>query len=118
LDEVVDEVKSGMSLITAGKTNLNPVLLLGSTRMNQLMDELKDRFDLIVIDAPPLADFQDGYLLSSLADKTLLVVSENRTRRQVAAKVVDAFGGLKEKILGVILNRRLYSIPNWLYQQL
>jgi len=117
LREVLHEVTEHLTLLPAGKTNLSPMTLLGSYRMRQLMQELNSKFDLIIIDTPELSNYRDGVLLSSIADKVMLLIDESHTRRQVALKTLTSFGEWKGKILGVVLNRRLYSIPRWLYYQ-
>jgi len=117
LSDVLFDVAPNLTLMPAGETNISPMTLLGSMRMRELMQELRNKFDLIVIDTPELSNYRDALLISSLADKTLLVVAENHTRRQVALKTLNSFGQWKGRILGVVLNRRLYSIPRWFYNQ-
>jgi capsular exopolysaccharide synthesis family protein len=116
--DVLYQISPCFSFIPAGNTSLNPVSLLDSARMRQLMQEFTKKFDLIILDGPELSNYKDSLLLTTMADKTLLVLAENHTRRQVALKTLNSFGEWKGKILGIILNRRLYYLPGWVYQQI
>jgi capsular exopolysaccharide synthesis family protein len=97
--------QSNLRIITAGPLPPNPVEMLASRRMAGLLEALKERVDVVVIDSPPIQGFSDAAILSTLVDGTILVVSAGRTRRDVvrgAARTLAARGG---RTLGVVLNR-------------
>ncbi len=113
--EVRHEIQKGLTVITAGQTTLNPPQLLSSAAMQRLLEEAKSQYDLIIIDAPEVTNYREGFILSSMVDKTLFVVVEGQTRRQVAVRMHDLLREAKAKLLGMVINRRVYFIPNWLY---
>ena len=94
-----------LHFIPAGRTDLPPAEALGSDRMEALIERLRKKYDVVVIDSPPVLAVSDPVLLSTLADATLLVVSADRTDFQaidVTEKTLNAVG---VPISGVIFNR-------------
>ncbi|MBI4309438.1 MAG: lipopolysaccharide biosynthesis protein [Candidatus Omnitrophica bacterium] len=102
-------------LLPAGKTTLNPVIFLDSARMHFLMQEFKSQFDLVLVNCAELESCRDGYILASLVDKAVLVVSENKTRRQAVLRVLSFFKECNVPVLGAVLNKRTYPIPGFVY---
>lgn len=92
-----------LALLPAGRPVENPVPLLTSHRMAQLIRDARQHFDWIVIDTPPVALLTDANLLTKESDGALLVVHANRTPFPLVQKAVQALG--KPKIFGVVLNR-------------
>jgi capsular exopolysaccharide synthesis family protein len=92
----------GFSLIVAGPVSSMPYELLKSPRLGALLRELRERFDYVVVDTPPVLPFPDTGILRELVDGFVLVVRANRTPREL---VRDAIGTLGERrVLGVIFN--------------
>lgn len=75
---------SGLSIIPAGMPSPNAPNLLGSRKMEALLAELAERFDLVVIDSPPLMAAADARILCRIVDATVLAVRWGKTRRRVA----------------------------------
>ena len=73
---------SSLKVIPAGMPTMNATNVLGSKKMAALLDELRGKFDLIVIDSPPLMAAADARILSRLSDATILAVRWGSTRRQ------------------------------------
>jgi capsular exopolysaccharide synthesis family protein len=110
--------KKRMHLLPAGYCAGHSMLLVASSNFDRLMLLLRRRYKWIVIDAPPIALVQDAAAISRAADGTIIVVRAEYTRAEVIAeaqRVITRAGG---KILGAVLNRRRYHIPNWIYRTL
>jgi succinoglycan biosynthesis transport protein ExoP len=98
----------------------------GSNRNNPIaidivrarVQELRQEFDRILIDAPPLNQCGDAMALAQLGDGLIVVIEANATRRQTARKVMETLGQAGVKVLGVVLNKRMFPIPEKLYRQL
>lgn len=118
LTEVVHAIGPRLFVLPAGKTTVNPLTFLDSAKMRQVLDELKKHFDLILISCAPLNAYQDGYLLSTMVDASIFVVTENETRRQVAQQEISGFKEHNAVVLGGILNGRTYPIPKFIYSRL
>jgi len=87
LDEAIVQLDSGLSLLPAGGSYPNPPRLLSGSRMNALGDELRERFDIVLVDSPPIGGLADGLILASLSDAVVMVIRTQSTRpnRLVAA---------------------------------
>lgn len=92
--------------------------LINSADFKNMLDLLRDRFDLVFLDPPPALVSPEALALSNEADIVVLVVESELTRWQVAHVIkekVEIRGG---KIAGVVLNKRRYYIPQFIYKRL
>ena len=97
------QVSRTLSVLTAGRVVTDPMSMLVSPAMKQLLDEARDAFDWIVVDTPPIAILPDANLLSAMIDTALLVVSAQSTPYPMVQRAAQAIG--TGRILGVVLNR-------------
>ena len=95
---------NNLSIITSGPTPPNPAELLNSRRMNVLMEELYQMFDLIIFDLPPVMTVADGLIMASKTDGTVLVIREGVTRKDSVLEAKNRLLQAKARILGVIYN--------------
>ncbi|MCJ0571883.1 CpsD/CapB family tyrosine-protein kinase [Enterococcus cecorum] len=93
-----------LSVMTAGPTPPNPAELLNSRRMNVVMEELYQMFDLIVFDLPPVMTVSDGLIMASKTDGTVVVIREGVTRKDSIIEAKNRLIQAKARILGVIYN--------------
>jgi capsular exopolysaccharide synthesis family protein len=91
-------------VIPAGTTPPNPAELLGSKKMVQILENLKEAADIIIIDTPP-AIVSDALTITLKADGVLLVIDSGRTRKGHAKHIVEQFKRVNANIIGVSLNR-------------
>jgi len=91
-------------VLTAGSLAPNPSELLGSKRMRELMDEMKEHFDLIIFDAPPVLAATDAVLLSTQCDATLVVTRAGQTRDYELDSALEALSGVGAPVIGTVLN--------------
>lgn len=80
--------------------------------------KLRQRFDLILIDSPPATLSGDGLVISSKVDGVVLVVEAEKTRWPVVENVRDRIKSSGGNILGIVLNKRRYHVPEWIYKRL
>ncbi len=93
-----------LSLLSAGPTPPNPSELLNSQRMTAFLDAVKDKFDLIVLDVPPLLEVTDTQALSGRLDGVILVVRAGVTQKAAVTRAVEMLNISKARLLGYILN--------------
>jgi capsular exopolysaccharide synthesis family protein len=88
LEHALVELRRGLWLLPAHESLVNPPTLLSGQRMRALNGKWRERFDVVLIDTPPIAGLADGLILSSLADVAVLVVRTGLTkpRELIAAK--------------------------------
>ena len=94
----------GMSVITSGSLPPNPSELLGSAKMIQILDELKEQTDVVVIDCPPSL-VADAQVLAAKVDAVLLVVYPGHTHIDSAKATLEQLGRANAKVAGAVLNR-------------
>jgi capsular exopolysaccharide synthesis family protein len=92
-------------ILTSGPLPPNPAELLSSQRFRGILDGLRERFDLIVIDSPPVQAVTDAAILSALTDGVVFVIDAGRTRRGAVRHGRDALSRSGARILGAVLNR-------------
>ena len=93
----------GLRLMAAGLTPPNPSELLHSRRMDDLLDDLKARSDLIIMDAPPVLAVADASVLASKADGVMIVVDLTLSDRNAAKRAVGALRAVNARILGTVI---------------
>ena len=103
LDEVIQN--SGkidcLDLITSGPIPPNPAELIASEKCNELFEELKQRYDYIVIDTPPLGLVTDAFLLMKYSDVNIYIVRQGHTDKNIFASIINDIEnrGLKVSIV-------------------
>lgn len=105
LDDVLQPSRSHLMALGAGAIPPNPSELLGSPAMRTLLEELRDRFEYVVIDAPPLLPVTDAAVLSKLVDGTILVVGAGIVHRHQLLSVLATLDGVDARVLGLLMNR-------------
>jgi len=92
-------------LVNAGPIPPNPMELLGSEKMGHLLERLKEVFDYVVIDTPPLLSVSDAFVLAPHADGVILVVWSGKTRRESLRLAKEKLDPMNIATLGVVINR-------------
>jgi capsular exopolysaccharide synthesis family protein len=90
--------------IPAGPLPPNPADLLQSERFRKVIQELRDRFDRVVIDSPPLVAVTDSAIISTLVDGVVFVVRAFQTGKHVSAQGLRALRDVEAPIVGAVLN--------------
>ncbi len=90
--------------ISSGRTPPNPMELLSSARMKKMILRLRDHYDYIILDFPPVGEVGDALAAAKLTDGMLLVVRQNYCDRMALNNTVRQFEFVDAKILGVIFN--------------
>ncbi len=86
-------------------------------RLTEVAKTMRDRFDLIVLDAPPLPLFPEMRVTVATVDGILLVVEAERTTRAAAAQTLEAIEEAGGCVLGIVLNKCRYVIPGGVYDR-
>lgn len=110
-DTSVDQLR----ILTAGKNAPNPAELLGSQRMQQLVEQLQTQADVLIFDAPPLLAVTDAQVLSRHVQGVLMVVNTEKTPKAMVARAVESLERANAKLFGVVLNRMARSARSYYY---
>lgn len=98
-----------LDLLTCGPIPPNPAELLASKSMDLLILQLRDMYDLVIFDAPPVLSVTDGQILANKCDGTILVVNSGNTEKEMAAKAKEAILASNSRIIGAVLNN--FELP-------
>jgi non-specific protein-tyrosine kinase len=101
---LLDVGVENLLLVPSGPLPPNPADVLGSSRMEQVIDVFKGRADVILFDAPPVASVTDAAVLGTKVDGVLLVVAAGRTRREHAERAKELLERVQVRIIGAVLN--------------
>jgi capsular exopolysaccharide synthesis family protein len=91
-----------LTVIHAGTAPTNPAELLGSTAMRRLLDQLRSRYDRVLLDTPPVLPLADVAVLAPLVDGSLMVVRAGVTPKPAIENALRAFDS--SRLLGIVLN--------------
>lgn len=104
VEEAANKYTNKFDILTAGKIPPNPSEMLGSKSMERLLEEIKDYYDIIILDSSPLQAVTDAQVLSIKVDGTILVVKAESTKKDAvlsSKKLLDMVGA---RILGTVIN--------------
>lgn len=96
----------GLSAITSGPIPPNPAELLGSNRMKGILQQLRELFDIVIIDSPPVLAVADPIVLGAQTDGCVLVLDTSMTKRDVALTAKMKLDKVNARMLGVIINNK------------
>lgn len=95
----------GLQVLVSGEQPPNPAEMLESRRMTEILQGLRQRSDIVIVDSPPVLVVADASILASRCSGAVLVVDSGRTRTEGARKVTDIMQRSQVKLLGAVLNR-------------
>ena len=106
-DVLVNDTATGLKLLTRGHAAfINPSDLFASQRMKALIEQLKEQFDLVIIDSAPIMAVPDSRILAGLADKTLFVINWDATPKKVVASAIHILNkDSHNNVAGIVLQK-------------
>ena len=107
--------RRGLFLMTSGPLPPNPAELLDWQGFDEVLEGLKDIFDVVVLDSPPVLAVADARILASKSDATILVVDSGRTRTAAVRRALQALANANANVLGVVLNKVRRSARSYYY---
>jgi protein-tyrosine kinase len=105
-------------LLSAGVLATDSPTLLSSGQLKTRLAELRSEFGFVIIDAPPLTRYADAIALGQLADGLVLIVEADSTRKKAALMAAANLRSSNVQILGAVLNKRTFPIPEKIYNRL
>lgn len=105
-------------LISSGSLERGTDGVMNPDKLKARVAELRAEFDYILIDAPPLNEYSEAVALGQIADGLILVLEANSTRREAATRIAESLRATQIRLLGAVLNKRTFPIPQPLYKLL
>ncbi len=102
-DAIQTGVREHLDVLTAGEIPPNPAELLGTTEFKNLLEQLKERYDYIFVDTPPLTVVTDASIIMNNCNGTIIVARENMTTFDMLDVSMSEIARSGTKLLGVIL---------------
>lgn len=95
-----------LHLLTSGPIPPNPSELLASSTMEELMKEMKEKYDVVIIDTPPLLNVSDAQIVANICEGSILVLSSGKTEIEHSIKAKELLSSANSSLLGVVLNNK------------
>jgi len=116
LDEVIQDTDiPNLSAITAGMIPPNPSELVGSKALGAILEQLKEQFDQIIIDTPPVLALTDAQLIATHCDGVVLVAEAGKVKRSALLDAKERLNIVKARIVGVVLNNAKRKVKDDYY---
>ncbi|MGH7577740.1 MAG: polysaccharide biosynthesis tyrosine autokinase [Longimicrobiales bacterium] len=103
----------GMDFLASGAFPPNPSELLGGERMRQALRDFRERYEVVVLDTPPLVAGPDAAILGSMCDGAVLVVRAGHTEREAGQQAVRQLNAVGARIVGAVLNDPDGELPKY-----
>jgi capsular exopolysaccharide synthesis family protein len=103
-------------VVTPGSHLSGPLSLFESQRFWEFLKTMRTEFNYVILDGPPLPSYSESKVICNKVDGVVMVVESGKTRKQVALRAkreIEKAGGT---VLGVVLNKRKFHIPKWIYE--
>jgi len=104
-DHVVETQHQNLWLLPSGPLPPNPADLLSTGRIRKIINEAREKFDLVVIDGPPSLGLADASLLAAAAGSTLFVIESGKTRTRAAIEALNRIEATGTRVLGASLTK-------------
>ncbi len=116
--QLVRPGRSNLWLLSYAPVNGDWRTPLSFYRLESRLSELRKNFTYVLIDAPPINAYADATLLGRMADGMVMILEANTTRREAARRAKDSLDAAGIRLLGAVLNKRTFPIPERLYSRL
>jgi succinoglycan biosynthesis transport protein ExoP len=105
IDQAIQRTEiEGLDVLPCGPTPSNPAEMLNSPAFNEHLQDLADKYDLILLDSPPVTAVADARILAASADVSLLVIRLDRSTRKQAEAARDGLRSVGARLIGVAVN--------------
>jgi capsular exopolysaccharide synthesis family protein len=106
-----------LELVTAGAPVENPQGFFQAASFAEQLERWSAEYTYVILDSAPFGGFSEPMNLAQLASGVVLVVEAARTSREVAGGLVDSLRDGGVRVLGAVLNKRKFYIPEWIYRR-
>jgi Mrp family chromosome partitioning ATPase len=118
-DQLVQPTPQGsFDVLTVGEHDPVKIQLHLERMFPSLLQQAQQRYDTIMIDAPPVIGSPEAPPLSACTDGVVVVVHSGKTKREVVQRSLEIIGQFEGNVLGLVLNRKKYFIPEFIYRRI
>lgn len=106
VEEAIQETSiSQLSLLPSGPLSANPSELFNSLAMRELLEQMKEQYDVILMDTPAVLTVTDSVIVSALCDGVIMVVAAGKVKKERLKKAQEQLEHVNARILGIVINR-------------
>jgi len=117
-EEQIVKVNSQLFMLPAGCTSKNPIKLLNTLAVEDVLRKSRIMFEVVLIDCASFGKTKEAAVLSKLVEGVIIMVNEGKTRRQTVRRALKFLLDRKPNVLGVIFNNRSFPIPKFIYDSI
>jgi capsular exopolysaccharide synthesis family protein len=114
---IVNEVYPNLDVLPSGGKSKNPTAILNNSKFQSMLLKLRDNYDKIIIDSPPLAAVSDSLNIVPLVDAVIYVIKYDAVKKSVANSCIRRLWESKTPVLGAILNNVSLGLSTYYYSQ-
>lgn len=119
LDAITRIEDYGISVLSAGTSPVDGAASGPESyleHIGKIFDELRTRYRFIIVDTPPVVPFVDSDIVAGFVDSVVIVVEATTTKAEILDVTINRLKAVEANIAGLILNKRVFYIPKWLYR--
>jgi Mrp family chromosome partitioning ATPase len=107
-----------LDVLHVGRPDATAIQLHLNHAFPRLLEEALRDYDTVVIDAPPVINSPETPPMTAFVDGVVLVVRAGKTKREVVQRAIESIASFKGRVFGVVLNRKRYYIPGFIYKRI
>ncbi len=117
IDEVLTQssINENLYIISSGAIPPNPAELLMTNKLGELISHLRERFDIVIIDTPPIGLVTDSLIISEHVDASLYIIRQSKTPKNYLSTIADIYLNNKMKKLSIVFNGINRNLGNYGY---
>jgi len=104
-----------ISLVSGGTIPPNPSELLMTHKMKDFISKTREKFDIVLLDSPPIAILTDAAIISAISDGVIVVLESGKTSKRTLAHVFKLLSDTKTRVVGILINKISVSGSNYYY---
>ena len=117
-DAILNSPVQNLHILSAGRVKVNLSQIFDFDRFSKRLSSIKEHYRFVVFDLPAVSQMSIVPRLASLCDGVIIVVEAERLRWEVVQRMKERLVKAEANVLGVVLNKRRFPIPAWLYRTL
>ncbi len=107
-----------LAFLSAGQVPENPAELLAGDYMKMFLSKMREKFDFVIIDTPPIISVTDAGIIGPLTDGVIMVIQAGRTQRGIIHRAEELLYQCQTKVIGHVLTNIEYHLPEYIYRYL
>lgn len=109
---------NNLTILPAGRVPSNPAELLGSQKFHSLLSLLKEKYDYVILDSPPIIPVTDAGVIGAQTDGVVMVIQAGRTQKGIVKHAEGLLKQAQAKLIGYVITNIQYHIPAYIYRYL